>query len=577
MTSTLIPLVIAALAVAGGLVYPAADRWGWAAAAMLVGAWVVLAGEPGGGGNPVAGGRGGHGHRPTGEALPTDFNSIVGRLASLGLGILGALVLVIRLFSLDAGLDPQAVLLAAIGLAAVLHLMARPGPRAESRTARTAVVAGAAGWAVTGRAGLVPAAGIAVLLVVLAVAGAGAGAGPAGRGLRAGRLPRAAVPITLAAAVVVVLLLPPDAWLGPRDAGLSLGGLSRASILATAWVLAVTILAGASLREPLRPSAWIVGVVAVGIALLRFPLALSATLLAAAIVLPRLAGPDGAAGWSRTLVLAALGGAAAVAAGVAGRSQGDDAIAAALLLGFLALAGAVPFGWHLVRWMEEAPPHLAALVGSAFLPGALAALGAAEPALSAVHAGHRAGLVLGMFGGVTAILGALYAMGATEWRTLAVRTIPCEVGLAMVSLGAFDIRGLQGAALTLALLAITRPALLYADALSPRRGAGLVVTTVALLGAAGLPPTLGFPARVLVLSSATRIGTAVAALAVVGVLMEVAAIAIVLRRRLAQPAARTITAEPLPLRVLAGGTALALLGGGVFPAAVLHFAFQLGG
>jgi hypothetical protein len=573
VTLGVLPLVLAAIAVVGSLVYPAVDRWGWAAGAALVGLWVALAADAAVGGILLVAVLAGGLIDNRGEAVPTDFNSIVWRLAALALALLGALVLVVRLLALDAGHNPEVVLLSAIGIAALLQMTARPGPAAEARAARTALVAATAAWAVTGHPSAVAAAAIAVVLVVLALAGRG-GFERLARPFPVS--PAAGVP-ALAVAALVLLLLPGDASLGGADAGVSLRGLSREVVLGTVWVLAAVTLAAAALRERSSLAPWIVAAGAAMIAVLRLPVGLAGLLLLASIVLPRLAQARGAAGWSRTLLLSAIGAAAVVAAGVAGRIQGDDAIAAALALGFLALAAAAPFGLHAVGWMEDAPPELGVVVGAAFLPAAIAALAAAAPALSQVHAGQRTGLVLGIFGGVTAVAGALYALGATSWRSLAVRTTPCEVGLALVALGAFTVRGLQGAALTLALLAITRPVLLYADALSPRRGAGLVITALALLGAAGLPPTLGFPARVLVLSAAARLGPPVAALAVTGVLLEVAAIAVVLRRRLALPGGELPGTQPAPLRVLAAMTALAVLGGGIFPAMVLRYAFQLGG
>jgi hypothetical protein len=572
---TLVPLVLAALAVAAALVYPRADRWGWSLAPILVGAWLAAAGEPVAGGLLAVGAAVGLAVDRRDDDVPRGFNSIVGRLAALGLGVFAALVLVVRFLALDAGLNPEAVLLGAIGLAAVLHLLARPGPTAESRTARAFVAAAAAAWVVASHPGSVSVGVISGMLVVLSLAGSGlAGLGwlPQPRVLPAGWRLGALGVVTL-----VVVLLPADASLGPPAAGLSLGGIGRAAVLAGAWTAAVAILGGVAVRAPSSPFPWAVVAAGFALAVLRFPLAASAVVLASAIGLPRTAREGGATAWSRVLVFASLAGTAAVAAGVTGRVQGDDAIATTVMLGSLALVAAAPFGWHFMRWTDGASPGLAAVVSGAFLPGALAALATMQPALAAVHASQRASIVLGIFGGITAILGGLYAMGATDWRSLAVRTTPGELGLAMISVAAFDTRGLEGAALTLALLALTRPVLMYADVLARRRGTGLVLTALALLGAAGLPPTLGFPARVLVLSSATRIGVAVAALAVAGVVLEVAAIAMVLRRRLARPASDGSGGDGWPLRALVVGTAVALLGGGLFPAAALHFVFRLGG
>jgi hypothetical protein len=573
VTLGLLPLALATAAIVASLVNPAVDRWGWAAGAALVALWVAVAADAAVGGILLVAALAGGLIDNRGQAVAADFSSIVWRLAALTLALMGALVLVVRLLALDAGLNPEVVLLSAIAIAALLQMTARSGPAAEARAARVALVAATAAWAVTGHPSVVAAAAVAATLVLLALAGRG-GLERLARPFPFG--PAAAVS-ALALAALVVLLLPGDASLGGADAGVSLRGLSREVALGTVWVLAAGMLAAAALRQRSSLEPWIVAAGAVIMAVLRLPVGLAGLLLVAAIVVPRLAHARGAAGWSRTLLLGAIGAAAVVAAGVNGRIQGDDAIAAALALGFLALAAAAPFGLHAVRWMEDAPPQLGAVVGGAFLPAAIAALVGAVPALAQVHAGPRTGLVLGIFGGVTAVAGAIYALGATSWHSLAVRTTPCEVGLALVAVGAFTLRGLQGAALTLALLAITRPVLLYADALSPRQGAGMLITALALLGAAGLPPTLGFPARVLVFSAAARLGPPIAGLAVTAVLLEVAAIATVLRRRLAVPAGGLPRTEPAPLRVLATITALAVLGGGIFPTFMLRYAFQLGG
>jgi NADH:ubiquinone oxidoreductase subunit 2 (subunit N) len=382
--------------------------------------------------------------------------------------------------------------------------------------------------------------------------------------------------IAVAVAVLAGLLLfVPAGALGAGDLQLSLNGLSRAAAWAVVWSLGAVLLAGNGHPQRARAAA-VVAALGLGLAAARFPVGVVGVSLLAAIVVPRLAG-SAPAGWSRVLVFGSLGPLAATAAAFSGRQQGNEAIATGLVFGFLAAAGALPFGLHAVRWMQHALPEVAALVGAAFLPCALAALVAAEPALSAAHAGQRIGLVLGVFGAATAIAGAVYAMAANDWRGLALRTVPCEVGLALVGIAAFDIRGLQGAALTVALLAITRPVLVYVDLLGPRRGAGLVLTALVLASAAGLPPTLGFPARLLVISAATRVGPVVAVMAVTGVILELAAIAVVLRRRLAHPPGDQRPASPRSVVALAIATSGATLAGGVFPALLLGSVFQLGG
>ncbi|MGI8610648.1 MAG: hypothetical protein ACR2MY_15730 [Candidatus Dormibacteria bacterium] len=383
-------------------------------------------------------------------------------------------------------------------------------------------------------------------------------------------------PLALVVTAVLLTLLPSGASLGTGDAGISTGGLSRTALWLALWATAAALLGSAATRRSMPPAAWAIPALAVMLALVRMPVVLAGLLLLAALIVPRLEEGAASPGWSRTLVFAALAGFCAVAADIAGRQHGDELLAALLVLGFLAAVGALPFGWHMVRWLQDAGPAAGALVAAVLLPAMVAALVAAEPALVLVHGTQRAGFLLALFGGATAVAGAIHAMGATDWRTLAVRTAPCEVGLALVGVGAFDTRGLQAAALTLALLALTRPVLFFVDGFGPRRGAGLAATALALVAAAGLPPTIGFPARQLVLSAAVRVHPLVATLAAAAMVLELVALALVLKRRLAQPAADVPLGDPRAARLLTAATALALLFGGVFPGLLLRFVFRLG-
>ncbi|MFN2465645.1 MAG: hypothetical protein ABR598_05200 [Candidatus Dormibacteria bacterium] len=573
--AVLAPLLIAVAATVTGVLVPARSRWSWAlaaggvslavvadagilpAAALLTGVAVATAAE-------------GQSAR-----LVLDFNGILGRLAALALGVFTALVVLVRFSSLDVGANLHVLCLLTLGLVAGLFVMVRPGPAAEARAARLVVAVAAAGWALTGHRGVAAAAAASLAMVVLAVV-----ARPlALHGKRLAGAANARTTVLMGALVVtaILLLVLPGGVLGIGDVPVSLNGLARPAAWMVVWSLAASLLASAALRERLATSSLLVACVALSLVVVRFPVAQVGVMLIAAIAVPRLAPGRSAAAWSRVLVVGAAGIAAVLAAGFGARQHGDEALVTVLVLGFVAAAGMYPFGIHVVRWMEAAPPALAAMVSSTLLASVLAALVAAEPALAAAHGGPRLGLVLGLFGGLTAILGGLHAMNATDWRGLALRTTPCEVGLALVGVASFDTRGLQGAALCLAVLAVTRPVLLYADALGPRRGAGLVLTALALLTAAGLPPTLGFPARVLVLGAATRVSPVVGAVAVAGTVLEVMAIAVVLRRRLALPGGGVAPANTHAVTALTAATALVVLAGGLFPAALLGTVFQVGG
>ena len=385
------------------------------------------------------------------------------------------------------------------------------------------------------------------------------------------------VVVALAAAAVLLVALPAGASVGGAGEGAAISGLSRAALWLVLVGSGLTVLAARAAGRAVPLSAWLIPLLGVALAAVRMPVAVVALLLVAAMVLPRLAALPASLGWSRTLVLAGLAAGAAVSAGVAGRQHGDEMIAGMLVLAVLLATGMVPFGWHMLRWLETAPAELAALVVTALLPGVVAGMAATQPLLTTLHEAQRAGWLLGGFGAATAVAGAVYAMGARDWRSLAIRTVPGELGLALVGLAAFDIRGLQAAALTLAVLACTRPALMFVDAIGPRRDAGMVVTAVALVAAAGLPPSLGFPARLLVLSAAVRIHPALAGVVVAGMVLELVAIVVLLRRRLVQPPPKTPTGGDRSAGLLAAVTSLLLVGGGLFPGFLVRYVFNLAG
>ncbi|MFN2464357.1 MAG: proton-conducting transporter membrane subunit [Candidatus Dormibacteria bacterium] len=382
----------------------------------------------------------------------------------------------------------------------------------------------------------------------------------------------------LAIAVTFLLLLPAGVSLGGPGDGIGLGALSRATAWASVAAGVLTLLAARASMQEVSPAAWLLIPLALALALARMPVLLVGLLVLAGCSVPALADLPASAGWRRALLFAALAAAASIAGGSVGRQHGDELIAGLVVLSFLVAAGMLPFGWHMVRWLEGAPAPIAALVSSAVLPAVIAAAAASQPLVASLHEAQRAGAVLGWFGAATAVAGAVYAMGARDWRGLALRTLPGELGLALVGVSAFDIRGLQAAALTLLVLACTRPALVFADVLASRRGVGLVVTALALLACAGLPPSLGFPARLLVISAAGRVGAPLAVLVLVGMVLELAAIAVVLRRRLGAEQ-REDRAGPLAGAGagLAALLALALVGGGLFPGLLLRFVFQLAG
>jgi hypothetical protein len=506
-------LAAAAVATLAALLVPATARWSWGTAALMV----ALAGLVSAG--PLIGVPllvlvlGSAVLEPSWHPRGEGFNDLLSRLGAAAGGAVLAILAVISVAQLGAEAVPSPFLVVFIAAAALLYLMRERGTPEQWRVARLGVVLAASAWGLAGHPGTPP----------------------------------------------------------------SLGGLSRAAVLLAAWSVLAALLGAAATRRPVPVAAWWIPIVGAGLAVSRTPPALVALLIGAALLLRRAPGGASAVGWSRGLLLAAAASSATIAATIGARQHGDEAIAALLLLAFLVAAGMIPFGWQMVRSLQGARATVTALVVAAFLPGVVAALAAVQPLLTGLHQAGRAGLLLGLFGGLTAVAGGLHALRARDWHGFAVRTLPIEVGLSVVGLAAFDTRGLQAAALTLSVLALTRPALLFADTLGPRRGAGLVGTAIALVGIAGLPPTLGFPARLLVLGAAGRVHPAVAVLAVAGIALELAATAAVLRHRLAQ----LPPAEPEPRSrwawTLSGATVLALVGGGVFPLALLRFGFALAG
>jgi hypothetical protein len=180
-------------------------------------------------------------------------------------------------------------------------------------------------------------------------------------------------PLALIIGIAVLLLLPWGGASGIGEVQVSLNGLSRPAAWTVLWSLAATALAAAGVRREVSSPAWLVGAVSVGLAVTRFPVALLGLLLLSAVLLPRLSAGAAASGWARTLVIGAGAGTAMVAAGLVGRQHGDEVIATVLVVGFLAAAGAAPFGLHLTRWLDQADPEVGAVVAAAFPACVLAA------------------------------------------------------------------------------------------------------------------------------------------------------------------------------------------------------------
>jgi hypothetical protein len=95
---------------------------------------------------------------------------MLARLVAVVAGVVGALVLAVRLLFTEPAQNPRLLILSAMVIAAVVHLLAHESPVEDSRAARLAVVVAAAAWAMGGHPGAAPALAAAAVLLAMAVA-----------------------------------------------------------------------------------------------------------------------------------------------------------------------------------------------------------------------------------------------------------------------------------------------------------------------------------------------------------------------------------------------------------------------
>jgi NADH:ubiquinone oxidoreductase subunit 2 (subunit N) len=180
------------------------------------------------------------------------------------------------------------------------------------------------------------------------------------------------------------------------------------------------------------------------------------------------------------------------------------------------------------------------------------------------------------FGALTLLVGAIAQLAAPGWRGLAADGAIADLGLALVGVGSFDITGLQGASLALLVLALARPFLYLLDEIEMSGGWAWLGAGAALFAAAGLPPTVGFAARLLVLASAFRLHPMIAAAVVVGMVIEVFASARLLLR-LGIPLSRpSRPAASLAVTMVSAAVTLLCLAAGLAPKALLTYVWSLG-
>jgi hypothetical protein len=393
--------------------------------------------------------------------------------------------------------------------------------------------------------------------------------------------PAATAPVTvlgLVLSAISILLLPVDHELSGAGLGVAVSGFGKGTL----WLslLGVSLAVLAFNRRPGADGAvaWSAHLFAVLLVSARSPLMLLGAVLLLALLLPRLADGRGPSlGWSRSL----CAGAALATAGVGmtlapSPPLTDHANTALLILGMMLMIGAAPFGGGLRRWLVESRGRLALLAVTSVLPALVAALVNNLGVISGLHEGASAGIAVAAFGAATLLVGALAQLRARGWRGLAADGAIADLGLALVGVGSFEITGLQGASLALLVMALARPFLYLLDEIEMSGSWAWLGAGAALFAAAGLPPTVGFAARLLVLAAAFRLHPVIALAVVVGVVIEVFASARLLLR-LGIP--RTHSGRPVaPVAVMAVSVAVAALAlaAGLAPKALLTYVWSLG-
>ena len=162
-------LAAAAVATIAALLYPPLARWAWPAAAAAVGVWAAIASGISAGA-PLLLGVALATALDRGDApARSAFNTVVARIAALAGAVLAALLVTVRVLFIDLVSGFQPFTLMAIGLAAVLYMLAHSGPVEESRAARLALVTAGAGWAAAGHPGFTVPVAVAALLTIMAL------------------------------------------------------------------------------------------------------------------------------------------------------------------------------------------------------------------------------------------------------------------------------------------------------------------------------------------------------------------------------------------------------------------------
>jgi hypothetical protein len=384
--------------------------------------------------------------------------------------------------------------------------------------------------------------------------------------------------LTLVASATCLLLLPVDREVGGGGLALAGSGFGKGTLWLSLLGVALAVLAFNRRPGADGSVAWSAHLFALLAVTARSPLVLLGAVLLLALLLPRIAGEGlPMLGWSRSLTA----GAALVTAGVGltlapNPPLTDHANTALLILGLMLMVGAAPFSGGLRQWLLHSRARLALLAVTCVVPALVAALVNTLGVISGLHEGPSAGIALGAFGALTLVVGALAQLRASGWRDLAADGAIADLGLALVGIGSFEITGLQGAALALLVMAVARPFLYLLDDIEMSGNWAWLGAGAAIFAAAGLPPTVGFAARLLVLAAAFRLHPLVATVVVTGVVIEVFATARLLLR-LGIPRARPgRPMAPTAAMVASAAIALVCIATGLAPKAMLTYVWGLG-
>ncbi|HEV3233409.1 MAG TPA: hypothetical protein VG329_02535 [Candidatus Dormibacteraeota bacterium] len=387
---------------------------------------------------------------------------------------------------------------------------------------------------------------------------------------------RAVSALALIGSAVALILLPANSAIS-GIAGISGFGKGAAWLALLGVALVVFAL-------PARPdaggtrAAWIIHLLALGTVLAtRSPMVLLLVLLMIAAAVPRLDPAASADGWRRSL---AVGGllvfAGLLIAGAGPTPVTDLTLAGGLVLGFLLVTGAFPFGLGLWRWLTEAGPRRATAVAAGLVPALMTTLVDNLDVLNRLQLVQptRVPVAIALFGAVTLLLSALHSFAVRGWHSLGADGVLFDLGLALVAAGA---GGLDGAALALTVMSLTRPLMFLVERLQMRRAWGWIGAAGALLGAAGMPPTLGFAARLLVLAAAFRLSLPLGLAVLAGVMLQLVASARVVLARLGDAARPAAAHHPrISERIAIALVVVALVAGGIAPGVVLSRVWGIG-